>query len=188
VTLKSSGATYTYDTRDFWRFQCNNVCTGATGSAATYCASDSTPGQQYEGGVWSYYPADSGSNFFTSGPYKGYMRPDQPTTIVAATMNTAMSQAYWIRADASGCGSSNGTACSSQYHPVINTIYLLGNAGDAADHEFLTALPYDSSFTPYTNPAFQTNQEQGLYQVTADKTQLSALFQKLASETLRLSH
>ena len=127
------------------------------------------------------------------------MRPDQPTTIVAASMNTAMSEAYNIRADASGCGGTgdNGTACSTRYHPVINTIYLLGNAGDAADHEFLPiiantqqipALPYDSSWTPYTNPAFQADQEQGLYQVTADKTQLSALFQKLASEVLRLSH
>jgi hypothetical protein len=199
VTLQSTGGTYYYDTRDFWEFQVNNVCPGATGSAATACSTDSTPGKQYEGGVWASYPGGSGSNFFTSGPYQGYLRPDQPTTIVAATMNTAMSQAYWIRADASGCGGAggNGTACSTRFHPVINTIYLLGNAGDAADHEFLpimantqqiTALPYDSTFTPYTNPAFQSNQEQGLYQVTADKTQLTVLFQKLASEVLRLSH
>ena len=199
VTLKSTGATYTYDTRDFWRFQCNNVCSGATGAAATACSTDSTPGQQYVGGVWSSFPADSGSNFFTAGSYKGYMRPDQPTTIVAATMNTAMSESYWIRADASGCGGAggNGTACGTKYHPVINTIYLLGNAGDAADHEFLPimsntlqipALPYDSSWTPYTNPAYQTSQEQGLYQVTADATQLTALFSKLASEVLRLSN
>lgn len=199
VTLGSTGGSLTYDTRDFWRFQCNDVCPGATGAAATACSTDSTPGKQYEGGVWSYYPADSGSNFFTTGPYKKFMRPDQPTTIVAATMNTAMSQAYNIRADASGCGGSggNGVTCATKYHPVINTIYLLGNAGDAADHEFLPimantqqipALPYDSSWTPYTNPAFQTNQEQGLYQVTADKTQLTTLFQKLASEVLRLSH
>jgi hypothetical protein len=149
--------------------------------------------------VWASFPADTNSNFFTAGPYSGFMRPDQPTTIVAATMNTAMSEAYWIRGDASGCGGAggNGTACSTQYHTTINTIYLLGNAGDAADHEFLPimantqqipALPYDSSWTPYTNPAFQTSQQQGLYQVTADKTQLTALFQKLASEVLRLSH
>ncbi len=199
VTLKSSGATYYYDTRDFWRFQCNDVCPGATGAAAVACSTDATPGHQFEGGVWSSYPADTNSNFFTAGPYTGYMRPDQPTTIVTATMNTAMAQAYWIRADASGCGGAggNGTACATQFHPVINTIYLLGNAGDAADHEFLpimsnvqqiTALPYDSSFTPYTNPAFQINQEQGLYQVTASPGQLSALFSKLASEVLRLSH
>ena len=199
VTLKSTGATYYYDTRDFWRFQCNDVCPGATGSAAVACSTDSTPGHQFEGGVWTSYPADSNSNFFTAGPYKGYMRPDQPTTIVAATMNTAMSEAYWIRADASGCGGAggNGTACPTQFHPVINTIYLLGNAGDAADHEFLpimsnvqqiTALPYDSSFTPHTNPAYEAHQESGLYQVTASAGQLNALFSKLASEVLRLSH
>jgi hypothetical protein len=201
VTLKSTGASYTYDTRDFWEFQVNNVCSGASGAAATACSNDSTPGQQYEGGVWSSFPnpavlPSSGSNFFTAGPYKGYMRPDQPTTIVAATMNTAMSEAYNIRNDASGCGT-NGTACATQYNPVINTIYLLGNAGDAADHEFLPimsnvqtipALPYDSTWTPYTNPAYQTSQASGLYQVSADKTQLTALFQTLASQVLRLSH
>jgi Flp pilus assembly protein TadG len=199
VTLQSTGATYTYDTRDLWRFQCNDVCPGATGSAATACSTDATPGHQFEGGTWANYTADTNSNFFTSGPYTGYMRPDQGTTIVAASMNTAMAEAYWIRQDASGCGGAggNGTVCSTLFHPVINTIYLLGNAGDAADHEFLPimsnvqtipALPYDSSWTPYTNPAFQQNQEQGLYQVTAQPSQLTALFQKLASEVLRLSH
>jgi Mg-chelatase subunit ChlD len=197
VTLKSTGATFTYDTRDFWRFQCNDVCPGATGSAATACASDKTPGHQFEGGTWSSYTADTNSNFFTSGPYTGYMRPDQGTTIVAASMNTAMAEAFWIRRDASGCSGANGTVCSTLYHPVINTIYLLGNAGDAADHEFLPimsnvqqipALPYDSSWTNYTNPAYEANQETGLYQVTATPSQLTKLFQKLASEVLRLSH
>jgi hypothetical protein len=198
VKLQSTGSSYTYDTRDFWEFQVNNACVGASGPALTACNSDSTPGQQYEGGVWSSWPTggSSGSNFFTAGPYKGYMRPDQPTTIVAASMNTAMSEAYNIRNDASGCGT-NGTACATQYNPVINTIYLLGNAGDQADHEFLPiisnaqtiiALPYDSTWTPYTNPAYQTGQAQGLYQVSADKTQLTALFQTLASQVLRLSN
>jgi Flp pilus assembly protein TadG len=200
VTLKSTGTNYTYDTRDFWEYQVNNVCTGATGAAATACSKDSTAGQQYEGGVWSSFPSpptppSSGSNFFTSGPYTGYMRPDQPNTVVAATMNTSMAEAYWIRGDASGCGT-NGTACTTKYHTVINTIYLLGNAGDQADHEFLPiiantqmipALPYDSSWTVYTNPAFQTDQQQGLYQVSATASQLSVLFQNLASQVLRLS-
>jgi Flp pilus assembly protein TadG len=200
VTLKSTGTSYYYDTRDFWRFQCNDVCPGATGAAATACSTDATPGHQFEGGAWSSYPADTNSNFFTAGPYTGYMRPDQGTTIVAATMNTAMSEAYWIRQDASGCGGSggNGTVCPTLFHPVINTIYLLGNAGDAADHEFLSimsntqqiiALPYDNStWAPYTNPAFQQHQESGLYQVTASPSQLTVLFAKLADEVLRLSH
>jgi Flp pilus assembly protein TadG len=202
VTLKSTGASYYYDTRDFWEFQANNLCASPSGPAVTPCANTpNTANHQFGGGVWASFPTAGtlGTNFFTAGPYVGYMRPDQPTTIVAATMNTAMSEAYWIRADASGCGGAggNGTACGTQFHPVINTIYLTGNVGDAVDHEFLpimsntqqiTALPYDSSFAPYTNPAFQQNQEQGLYQVTASASQLTVLFSKLASEVLRLSH
>jgi Flp pilus assembly protein TadG len=202
ILNNATGLGATYDTRDFWEFQTNDVCPAATGLAYTYCQSDSTPGKQYEGGVWSSFPtADpSQKHFFPAGsPYAGYFRPDQPSTIVATSMNAAMSQAYWIRRDSSGCGGAggNGTACTTKYHPVINTIYLLGNAGDQADHEFLSimantqqiiALPYDNStWTPYTNPAYEANQESGLYQVTADKSQLGAIFQKLASEVLRLS-
>jgi hypothetical protein len=81
---------------------------------------------------------------------------------------------------------------------VINTIYLTGNGTDSVDHEFLaiianvpqiTALPYDpTSFTPYTNPAYQSSQETGKYLVTSDRTQLNSLFAQLASEMLRLSH
>jgi Flp pilus assembly protein TadG len=209
VNLKSTGASYYYDTRDYWESQVNNLCAAPSGTAVTPCAAaQPTANQQWGGGVWASFPggsstsggAGSGSNFFTTGPYTGYMRPDQPTTIVAATMNTAMSEAYWIRSDASGCGGTggNGTVCGTLFHPIINTIYLLGNAGDAADHEFLPimsnaqqipALPYDdASYVPYINPAFQTTQEQGLYQVTASPGQLTALFSKLASEVLRLSH
>ncbi len=188
-------------TRDFYVFQQNNLCAAPTGSAATACATTMpTANHQFGGDLWANYSSyGSGSNFFTAGPYKGKFRPDQPNTIVAASMNTAMSEAYNIRADASGCGGlgGNGAVCSTLYHPVINTIYLTGNVGDEVDREFLpiiantqkiTALPYDNStFVPYINPAFQTNQEQGLYQVTADKSTLQALFQKLASEVLRLS-
>jgi len=56
-----------------------------------------------------------------------------------------------------------------------------------ANVETIPALPYDSNWTPYTNPAYQQSQQEGLYQVTADKTQLTVLFQKLASQVLRLS-
>jgi len=205
VTVKSTGATPTLDTRDFWVFPANNLCATTNSNNSAACASDSNPGTQWGGGPWSTTTVaagqggnGTGSNFFTAGSNTGYMRPDQPTTIVAASMNTAMAEAYWIRHDASGCGglNSNGTLCTTLYHPVINTIYLTGNLTDAVDHEFLPimsnvqqipALPYDANWTPYTNPAYETNQESGLYQVTADKTQLAALFQKLASEVLRLS-
>lgn len=205
VTIKSTGAQPTLDTRDFWVFPANNLCATTNSNNSTACADDSNPGTQWSGGPWATTTVTAGeggqgtgSNFFTAGSNKGYFRPDQPTTIVAASMNTAMAEAYWIRHDASGCGglNSNGTACTTQYHPVINTIYLTGNLTDAVDHEFLPimsnvqqipALPYDANWTPYASPAYESNQESGLYQVTADKTQLTVLFQKLASQVLRLS-
>jgi Flp pilus assembly protein TadG len=205
TTNGATGAQQTLDTRDFWVFPANNLCATTNSNNSVACASDSNPGTQWGGGPWSSTAVTAGeggqgtgSNFFTAGSNKNFMRPDQPTTIVAASMNTAMAQAYWIRHDASGCGGlgSNGTACGTLYHPVINTIYLTGNLTDAVDHEFLPvmsnvqqipALPYDATWTNYNNPAYEATQESGLYQVTADKTQLAALFQKLASQVLRLS-
>jgi hypothetical protein len=189
-------------------FPGNNLCASPSGLSVAPCAALQVVNQQWGGGPWATTPIiageggnGTGSNFFTSGPNKGFYRPDQPTTIVAASMNTAMAEAYFIRADASGCPGpfayrSNGTLCATKYNPVINTIYLTGNKTDAVDHEFLpimsnvqtiTGLPYDGTFTNYANPAYVTNQQTGLYQVTADPTQLGNLFSKLASETLRLS-
>jgi hypothetical protein len=174
-------------TRDFWVYQVNSLC-----------SADPTvsPNCKNTGGLWSGFPAiGSGCNFFPSGAngcstytdaniYGGYYRPDQPNSVVAASMNGAMAAAYTIRSD-------------SSYHPIINTIYLTGNGTDSVDREFLpivanaqniTALPYDPvSFTPYTNPAFQTGQQSGKYFVTADRNQLQSLFAQLASEVLRLS-
>jgi Flp pilus assembly protein TadG len=168
------------DTRDFWLFQMSGECSPDP---------TVTPNCKNTGGPWSGSTIGTGSNFFTSGPYTGFFRPDQPNTIVAASMNGTMMEAYRIRSD-------------TTYHPVINTIYLTGNGSDSVDHEFLAvvsnapnviALPYDSTYNStndpvlYTNPAYQTNQETGEYLVTADNTQLTALFAKLASESLRLS-
>jgi hypothetical protein len=142
--------------------------------------------------LWASHAAiGSGSNFFpntniytNANTYRGFFRPDQPNTIVAASMNGTLSEASKIRADAT-------------YHTVIHTIYLTGNGTDSVDREFLpmvanaatiTALPYDPvSFLPYANPAFQEHQEQGKYFVTADRNQLQSLFAQLASEVLRLS-
>ena len=166
-----------YDNRTGWLFQVNNECSSDT-SLSPQCRN--------VGDVWSSHSSVGlATNVFSSGPYQGYMRPDQPNTVVAASMNGAMAEAYRIRSD-------------TTYHPVIHTIYLTGNATDSVDREFLaiiansaqiTALPYDSaSFTAYTNPAYQTSQETGKYLVTADRNDLTSLFAQLASETLRLSH
>jgi Flp pilus assembly protein TadG len=174
-----------YDTRRYWLFQMN-----WTGSSSF----SFSPQYRNEGGTWVNNGATggvgSGSNFFSSGPYSGYMRPDQPNTIVAASMNGAMSEAYRIRSDAETSGS------NIYYHTTINTIYLVGNATDGVDREFLaivanarqiTALPYDTSFTNYANPVYQSSQETGQYFVTADRNSLAGLFAQLASEILRLS-
>jgi hypothetical protein len=182
-----------YDTRENWIFQVNQEC-----------STDSTvqPNCKNTGGLWSSFSTiGSGSNFFPSSSsqylyanvYSGYLRPDQSNTIVAASMNGTMSEAYTIRSD-------------TTYHPVIHTIYLTGNSSDSVDREFLAivanspniiSLPYDSGYNSqtnpitdpvlYANPAYQTDQETGKYLVTSDKTQLTALFAQLASEFLRLS-
>ncbi len=163
-------------TRDNWIFQVNSLCSPDP---------NVSPNCKNTGGLWSAFPnIGMGSNKFTAGSYSGYFRPDQPNTVVAASMNGTMAQAYAIRSD-------------TTYHPVVNVIYLTGNGTDSVDREFLPivanyptipALPYDPvSYTPYTNPAYQTSQETGQYFVTADRNQLTALFAKLASEVLRLS-
>jgi Flp pilus assembly protein TadG len=179
VTATGTGPTVSGGmvTRDTWLFQVNSLC-----------SPDPTvsPNCKNTGGLWSGFTnIGMGSNFFPAGtPYAGYFRPDQPNTVVAASMNGTMAQAYTIRAD-------------TTYHPVVNVIYLTGNGTDSVDREFLPivanyptipALPYDpTTYTPYTNPAYQTSQETGQYYVTANRNQLTALFAQLASETLRLS-
>ena len=188
-------------TRDNWLFILPR--SNAGGTDYWTCTSDPhvTPNCKSIGDLWSNHNAaiwGSGSNYFTAGPYATpqatlgatdatdnfVLRPDQPNTIVAASMNTAMAEAYKIRSNAT-------------LHIKIHTIYLTGNGWDEVDREFLpiisntaniTALPYDpSGYTPYTNPAFQSGQEQGLYLTTADSTQLATLFNQLASEVLRIS-
>jgi hypothetical protein len=175
--------------RDNWIYQVNSET-----------SPDSTvnPPSKNIGGLWSGFAIGSGSNFFTASAGNpalvGFFRPDQPNSIVAASMNGTMAEAYRIRSDA---------ATTTKYHTVINTIYLTGNGSDSVDREFLPivanvqqipALPYDPTYNAaadpvlYANPAYQTTQEQGQYLVTADKNQLAGLFQKLASEVLRLSH
>jgi Flp pilus assembly protein TadG len=178
-----------YDTRKNWIFQVNQEC-----------SPDNTvqPNCKNVGGLWSSFSTiGSGSNFFPStnpyqyaNVYSGQLRPDQPNTIVAASMNGTMAEAFTIRSD-------------TTYHPVIHTIYLTGNGSDSVDHEFLaivanspsiTALPYDATYNSandpilYANPAYRTDQETGKYLVTSDKNALSGLFAQLASEVLRLSH
>jgi len=188
-TIGQVGPATNLVTRDFWLFQLP--------TANYICAPDQSvqPNCKSLGDLWANWSTGSQSNYFQSGnPYYApnaanatnnyVLRPDQPNTVVAASMNTAMDEAYRIRNN-------------STLHTMIHTIYLTGNATDAVDREFLpiiantpniTALPYDPvTYTAYANPAFQRDQEQGIYLVTADSTQLKTIFAELASEVLRIS-
>jgi hypothetical protein len=176
-----------YDTRKNWIYKVNQECNGGL------CA--------YTGGLWSSFTGNLRNRlqFFPQHQLAiqqcqllpGYLRPDQPNTIVAASMNGAMAEAFTIRAD-------------NTYNPVIDTIYLTGNGTEAVDREFLAIVANSPSIplyrtmpvTPpppndpvlYANPAYRTDQATGTYLVTADSAQLTALFAQLASEALRLSH
>jgi Flp pilus assembly protein TadG len=169
--------------RSNWLFQTNQLCSPDP---------NVQPNCKNTGDFWSNHPnIGSGNNFFPSAAiytnaniYPSQLRPDQPNSIVAASMNGTVNEAFKIRSDAT-------------YHPVINVVYLTGNGTDSVDRDFLPmvantalipALPYDPvAFVPYANPAFQADQEQGTYLVTADRNQLQSLFALLASEVLRLS-
>jgi hypothetical protein len=178
-------------TRDYWIHQAN-----------PYTNNSLTPSTKNIGQIWAgttscgdpaslpyYTNCGTFTNFIMSGEpnYSGgtTLRVDQPNTIVTASMNTAMAEAYTIRND-------------STYHIVIHTLYLTGNGHDSTDQEFLPVianvqnigpLPYQSAALPtYPNPAFVSTQEVGIFQVTADKNELVKLFANLASSELRLSH
>ncbi|HLN00944.1 MAG TPA: vWA domain-containing protein [Bryobacteraceae bacterium] len=169
--------------RSNWLFQTNQLCSPDPSVQ---------PNCKNTGDFWANHPnVGSGNNFFPSAAiytnaniYPNQLRPDQPNSIVAASMNGTVNEAFKIRSD-------------TTYHPVINVVYLTGNGTDSVDRDFLPmvannalipALPYDPvAFVPYANPAFQADQEQGTYLVTADRNQLQSLFALLASEVLRLS-
>jgi hypothetical protein len=172
-TVCGAGACNGLVSRDLWLYQTNQLCNNGK------C--DDT------GDLWSNHATvGSVSNYFplTNPAYPGKLRVDQPNTVAAASMNSAMAEAYKIRSNAT-------------LNIGIHTVFLTGNNSDAVDREFLPiiansqtipALPYDPvSYVPYTNPAFQASQQQGLYLVTSDLTQLTALFSQLASQLLRIS-
>lgn len=164
----------THSFNDTWVYPVNKQC-----NPSGTCA--------YTGGLFANYPTvGTGSNFFTSGPYQGHWRFDQPTTIGAAGMNTAINQGYAIRSD-------------TTYNIVIHSIFLLGNGSDPVQKYFLPfisnlqevpALPlYEPTGTsPIVNPYYQSSQQTGLFFAASDKSQLAGLFAQIASSLLRLSH
>ena len=138
------------------------------------------------GDWWSNYSstgAGAPSNFFTSGPYSGHLRPDLANTIGVASMNSATNMAATIRAD-------------TTFNITIDTVYLQGNGSDPVDRSFLQIVSnqqniqpiiYDATAQPYANPFFQQTQQQGIWAATTSTLQLQSMFQQIASSLLRIS-
>ncbi|MGA2182189.1 MAG: VWA domain-containing protein [Bryobacteraceae bacterium] len=166
--------------RDLWVFPVNNQC-----NPSGTCA--------YLGGLWSSYPGGTNSNFYpASDPAlshavtsSGHWRFDQPTSIGAAGMNAAASQAATIRSD-------------TTYNIAIHSIYLLGNGTDPVDKYFLPRVSNVAQVPPLplyeatgtaavANPGYVSTQTTGLFFAASDKSQLNQLFAKIASSLLRLN-
>jgi hypothetical protein len=173
----SSVASYWFQ----WLYQVNQQCAPngtpiTTGNSSCKNLGDS----------WTNYAttgAGADHNTFTGGPYKGYLRPDLPNSIGVASMASATSMAYTIRAD-------------TTYNPVIDTVYLQGNAGDPVDRAFLQIVSnqqniepilYDPTAAPYANAYYQSSQPTGIWAATATTLQLESMFQQIASSLLRIS-
>ena len=107
---------------------------------------------------------------FPSGsPYAGQIRPDTPASIVAASVNAADNAAHTIRAD-------------TRFNIVIFSLGLGGTTAEPPDFEFLRRVANDPQASNYDSarPA-------GHFYWATDITQLSAAYDAIASQILRLS-
>jgi Mg-chelatase subunit ChlD len=110
------------------------------------------------------------STYFASGsPYTGQIRPDTPPSIIAASTNAADSAAQRIRAD-------------TRFNIVIFSLGLGGTDTEPLDLDFLRRVANDPQSSSYdsTRPA-------GHFYYAVDITQLSAAYEAIASQILRLS-
>lgn len=172
--------------KDNWVFPVNNEC-HPSGTCANL------------GGLWATYnpiagdPIANDSNFFpATDPAKGkavtssgQWRFDQPTTIGAAGMNAAVSQANTIRAN-------------TTYNVTINSIFLLGDSSDPVDKYFLPTISNLQNIPPLpeyeptgtqaiANPLYNSAQNSGNFYPANNPAQLDELFSEIASSLLRLN-
>jgi Flp pilus assembly protein TadG len=172
--------------KDKWVFPVNNQC-NPSGTCANL------------GGLWTTYnpiagdPITNDSNFFpATDPAEnkavtssGQWRVDKPTTIGAAGMNAAVSQANTIRAD-------------TTYNITIHSIFLLGDGGDPVDKYFLPTISNLQNIPPLpeyeptgtaavSNPFYNSAQNTGDFLPASNPAQLDELFSQIASSLLRLS-
>ncbi len=106
----------------------------------------------------------------SGGPYDGFLRPDDQTTRLNAAINAVDHAAVRIR----------NKELNSNVTVQVYTIGL-GGAG-AAEHELLKRIANTSDSTSHDN-----NAPTGTYVFAPTPAQLVAAFQKVGSETLRLS-
>ncbi len=119
----------------------------------------------YQNSTTGLIPLD----LFPSGVYAGLIRPDMPRTVRWAAFNAADSQAYKIRND-------------TTYNPIIYTIGLQGNETMAIYQDFMERVANDPRASNY-----DSSRPEGQFILATDTSQLSAAFQQVASQILRLS-
>jgi Flp pilus assembly protein TadG len=154
--------------------------TSANSISASGCTFTGHAGQTAMSSDVAYIPTQDGygnsttgyqtSTYFPSGsPYSGQIRPDTPPSIVAASTNAADSAASRIRAD-------------TTFNIVIFSLGLGGTDAEPLDLDFLRRVANDPQSSSYNaaRPA-------GHFYYAADITQLSAAYQAVASQILRLS-
>jgi hypothetical protein len=148
------------------------------------------------------------NNTFQTGPYTGYLRPDTPNSIGTASMTAATNMAYKIRSDTTynpvidvvylqGNGSDPvdrsflQLVSNQQYiQPLVyqsNPACPNGALANAANASTCVASGGTMPAGTFTNPYFQSSQQQGLWEQTADTLQLESMFQAIASSLLRIS-
>jgi Mg-chelatase subunit ChlD len=106
---------------------------------------------------------------FTSGPYAGKIRPDEPSAIRYAAMNVADNVAQAIRSD-------------TTYNIVTYTIGLSGNEPIPMDTDFLERLANDPRASNYNSA-----QQQGMFALATDNASLADAFNAIAAQILRIS-
>jgi len=168
--------------KDNWVFPVNNEC-NPNGNCADL------------GGLWSTYDPGGppNSNFYpNSDPNTGKViaasgqwRFDKPTTIGAAGMNAAVSQANTIRND-------------TTYNVIINSIFLLGDGSDPVDKFFLPVVSNQQNIPPLpqyepngtqavANPFYNSAQKTGDFYPANNAGELEQMFEQIASSLLRLN-
>lgn len=203
-----TGATTTATSPWFqWLYQVNSQC------APTSVSITSGNNRCHNlGDYWTNYTTTgqgAPNNTFTSGPYSGYLRPDLPNSIGTVSMTTATNMAYTIRADSTYTPlidvvylQGNGTdpvdraflqlVSNQQYIQPLLYQQTPGCTSSADVGALFTAYSTMSSPTclsdgTFSSPYYQTSQQQGMWLQTADSSQLTSMFEAIASSVLRLS-